>query len=138
MTRWRTANNRRRSRQSQLYATRGMCVMLDGFEQYGGRAVLPFGGSWGAPVPLLVKPGQPNGPLDVQCTRNGEPYPPRADVLAAIARDLGATPAPGIVGLWDLPGFPELTDGQLMDLARQRVTMMTVSHSGEISLEWRP
>lgn len=34
-----------------------------------------------------------------------------------IARDLGATPA-DIPGLWNLPGYPELTTGQLIDVWR--------------------
>lgn len=38
-------------------------------------------------------------------------------VMALILQELGATPAEGpIPGLWNVPGYPELTTNQLLDL----------------------
>ncbi|EQA97255.1 hypothetical protein L286_23300 [Sphingobium sp. HDIP04] len=39
---------------------------------------------------------------------------------AYAARQLGATPA-DIPGLWNVPGLPELTTGQLLQIAAQQV-----------------
>lgn len=39
--------------------------------------------------------------------------------VESVAKRLGATRAEGVVpGLWNLPGYPELTTGQLMSLDR--------------------
>lgn len=43
------------------------------------------------------------------------------DPIADAAASIGAAPAPGpIPGLWNVPGHPELTTGQMLMLAAQR------------------
>ena len=37
-----------------------------------------------------------------------------------LARKMGATPA-DIAGLWNMPGYPELTTGQLLNIASMRI-----------------
>ena len=42
-----------------------------------------------------------------------------ADGLAVAARALGASPS-DIMGLWNVPGYPELTSNQLMQIWSER------------------
>lgn len=45
----------------------------------------------------------------------------RANMIQAAANILGAVPADGpIPGLWNVPGYPELTTGQLLQIAAER------------------
>lgn len=44
------------------------------------------------------------------------------------ARILGAAPSGGIIpGLWDVPEYPELTTGQLIGVAAERLACQTAS-----------
>lgn len=57
----------------------------------------------------------------VAAERGGERIDPKdffLDPVRDAAERLGATPA-DIPGLWNAPGYPELTTGQLLSIARQ-------------------
>ncbi len=47
----------------------------------------------------------------------------RREALTAAAAKIGATPA-GLPGLWSAPGFPVLTDMQLLDVAGLSLTSL--------------
>ncbi|MGE4322440.1 MAG: hypothetical protein AB7E60_05365 [Sphingobium sp.] len=45
-------------------------------------------------------------------------------IIATAASSLGASPA-DLTGLWNVPGHPELTTGQMLDLFVRMATNMT-------------
>lgn len=44
----------------------------------------------------------------------------RRAIVESAARIVGATPDPKIPGLWNAPDYPELTTGQLLQIAAER------------------
>ena len=53
--------------------------------------------------------------MSLDLTRSPQPMPSLNAIMQAALR-IGATPA-DIPGLWNAPGYPELTTGQLLDIA---------------------